>query len=104
MLGSFINAIASSWFCVRYRFGEQLQRRFKTVELIIQEYDWKPQGKIQPTDAIVQIRIAPSELEIRQQVKQGGGLWNPQLRVWELRHNQIMALGLEGRIVRQESR
>jgi hypothetical protein len=74
------------------------------VELIIKEYDWKPQEKIQPTDAVVQIRATPSELKIRRQVKQVGGVLNPQLRVWELRHDRVMALGLEDRIVRQESR
>ena len=90
--------------CVRYRYDEQQQRRLKTVELIIKEYDWKPQEKIQLTDAVVQIRVSPSELEIRQQVKQGGGIWNPQLRVWELRRDRVMDLGLKDRIVRQDSR
>jgi hypothetical protein len=71
--------------CVRYRYDEQLQKRFKTVELIIKEYDWKPQEKIQPTDAVVQIRATPSELKIRRQVKQVGGVLKPQLRVWEFR-------------------
>lgn len=90
--------------CVRYRYDEQRQKRVKTVELIIKEYDWKPQGIIQPGDAVVQIRVAPAELAIRQQVKQAGGIWKPQLRVWELSHNRVIALGLEGRIVKQESR
>jgi hypothetical protein len=74
------------------------------VELIVKEYDWKPQEKIQPSDAVVQIRVALSELELRQQVKQVGGIWNPGLRVWELQHKQVVALGLEERIVKQESR
>ena len=90
--------------CVRYRYDEQLQKRFKTVELIIKEYDWQPHEKIQPTDAVVQLHVAPSEWELRQQVKQVGGIWNPQLRVWELRHDRVSDLGLAGRIVRQESR
>lgn len=77
MLSSLINSIASSWFCVRHRFGEQLQRRFKTVGLIIKEYDWKPKEKVQQADAVVSIRVAPSELEIHRQVKQIGGIWDP---------------------------
>ncbi len=62
---------------------EQQQRRFKTVELIVKEYDWKSSGKIQLTEAIGQIRVASSE--------------------WELGRDPVMDLGLEGRIVRQES-
>ncbi len=90
--------------CVRYRYDEQLQKRFKTVELIIKEYDRKPQEKIQLTDTVVPIRVAPAEWEGRQQVKQVGGIWNPQLQVWELRHDRVIDLGLAGRIVGQESR
>lgn len=43
-------------------------------------------GVYSPAD---QLEQAPSELDIRQQVKQVGGTWNPQLRVWELRHNRL---------------
>jgi hypothetical protein len=31
--------------CVRYRYDEQLQKRYKTVELIVKEYDWTPDEK-----------------------------------------------------------
>ena len=37
--------------CVRYRYDEQQQKRFKTVELIIKEYDRKPQEKIRHSDS-----------------------------------------------------
>ena len=29
--------------CVRYRYDERRQKRFKTVELIVEESDWAPQ-------------------------------------------------------------
>jgi len=28
--------------CVRYRYEEQQKNRFKTVEVIVEESDWKP--------------------------------------------------------------
>ena len=85
--------------CVRYRHDEQLQKRYKTVELIVKEYDWKPDEKRPPSDRTVQIHVAASERAVRLQVKQAGGLWNPPLQVWELRYDQVSALGLESRIV-----
>jgi hypothetical protein len=32
-------------------------------------------------------------------VKRAGGTWNPDRKVWELRYDRAVALGLEGRIV-----
>ena len=32
-------------------------------------------------------------------VKQAGGTWNPERRVWQLRYDRVVALGLNGRIV-----
>lgn len=85
--------------CVRYRYDEQLQKRFKTVELIVEEYDWKPDEKRNPSDRTVPIRVVASERAVRLQVKQAGGIWNPQLQVWELRQEQVSALGLASRMV-----
>ena len=51
----------------------------------------------------MQIRVVVSEMEVRQRVKEAGGIWNSQLRVWELRHDQVVALGLESRIVKRRS-
>ena len=89
--------------CVRYRYDEQRQRRFKTVELIVKEYDWRSSEQPQPSDRLMQIRVAVSEMEVRQRIKEAGGRWNPQLRVWELRHDQVVALGLESRIIKRRS-
>jgi hypothetical protein len=36
------------------------------------------------------------------QGKRAGGRWDPQRRVWELRSDQVVALGREGRIVAAE--
>ena len=49
--------------CVRYRYDEQLMKRFKTVELIIEESDWLPQAKVKAGDRVVSIRVAVSELD-----------------------------------------
>jgi len=38
-------------------------------------------------------------MAVRDRVKQAGGTWNPERRVWQLRYDRVVALGLHGRIV-----
>lgn len=89
--------------CVRYRYDEQRQKRLKTVELIVGETDWFPPASQEPSDRVVSLRVAVSEREVREQVKRAGGVWKPARRVWELRYDQAVLLGLEGRIVDGQS-
>jgi len=48
------------------------------------------------------IRVVGYELELREQVKRAGGIWRPRQQLWELPYGQILALGLEDRIVDNE--
>ncbi len=88
--------------CVRYRYDEQLQKRFETVELIVEESDWRPQAKSKAGEQIVSIRVAVAERDIRAQVKRAGGIWQRDRQVWDLRYDQVVTFGLEGRIVTEE--
>jgi len=51
----------------------------------------------------VPVRVTASEVALRQQVKRVGGKWNPQRGVWEIRYDQVMALGLADRIVASQT-
>jgi len=86
--------------CVRYRYDEQQKKRYKTVELIVEESRWEPPAPPPQDSTLVWVRIALLEAEVRQQVKTAGGRWDPQRRLWELRYGQVIALGLSKRIVR----
>jgi len=87
--------------CVRYRYDEQRKKRFKTVELIVEEDDWEaPEGQW-AADRVVQLRVPWPEGEVRQRVKGAGGWWDPASRLWALRYDQVVALGLKDRIVRE---
>jgi hypothetical protein len=56
--------------CVRYRYDAEKKRRYKTVELIVEEAAWEPQ----PTpDTAMAVRVAADERTLQQQVKQAGG-------------------------------
>ena len=85
--------------CVRYRYDERRQKRFKTVELIVEESDWAPQTGQRIEGALVWVRVALPEVEVRRQVKRAGGRWDPHRGMWALRYEQVVALGLSERIV-----
>jgi len=84
--------------CVRHRDHEQTGPSFKTVELIVEENPWKPR-KSSVTERIVRLRLGREEARVREAVKSAGRRWNPQDRLWELRRDEALALGLEARIV-----
>jgi len=85
--------------CVRYRYDAQRKKRFKTVELLVAERDWQPPRPRFAHDQIVGLRVAFADVALRDRVKQAGGIWNPERRVWQLRYDRAVALGLKNRIV-----
>ena len=87
--------------CVRYRYDAQQKKRFKTVELIVAERDWEPPRPRFAPEQIVGIRVAFADVAVRDQVKQAGGTWNPMRKVWLLRYECVVALGLNSRIVEE---
>jgi hypothetical protein len=88
--------------CVRYRSDEHQQKRFKTVELIVEEREWRPDGGQWTNERLVGVQIAAREVELRGRIKQAGGRWDAQRQVWELRYEQAVALGVTERIVKAE--
>ncbi len=85
--------------CVRYRYDAQKKKRYKTVELIVEETDWQPQPKHPKGNPLAEIKIHWGEAELARCVKQAGGKWDAQKKVWELRYDQVVKLKLEQRIV-----
>jgi hypothetical protein len=90
--------------CVRYRYDAAQGKRYKTVELIEETADWVPASAsgIAP-ERIVAVQVTYGETELRQQVKAAGGQWNSAQKVWALRYDQVVRLGLAERIVPMES-
>jgi hypothetical protein len=89
--------------CVRYRYDAQRKKRFKTVELIVAERAWEPPPPRFAADTIVEVRVGFAEVELRDQVKQAGGKWNPTRKVWELCYEHVVALKLEARMVEEKA-
>jgi hypothetical protein len=84
--------------CVRYRYDAARQRRLKTIELIVEEVPWRPARAMRKGAEMVGVRVAVHEVALQRQVKLAGGRWNPAHRVWELRRDQALQLGLKDRI------
>ena len=87
--------------CVRYRYDAQHKKRFKTVELLVAECTWEPPVPQRQADTRVDLRVGFAEVDLRERVKQAGGKWNPRRKVWELRYDQVVALHMEDRIVKE---
>jgi hypothetical protein len=54
--------------CVRYRYDELRGKRFKTVELLVEEADWSP-----PRRPFVLLELRSWETQLRERVKRAGG-------------------------------
>jgi len=83
---------------VRHRQDERTGQLFKTVELIVEEMTDRPPDKSSTGQRIVRLRVGWDEWEMRTTVKEAGGRWNPRERVWELRYDRVVELGLEERV------
>ena len=80
--------------CVRYRYDEVKRRRSKTVELVVEEHEWMPDN------TLVRVRVAWGEKDLGVKVKQAGGRWLSDVKLWELPYGKAMSLGLAERVVR----
>ena len=92
--------------CIRYRYTSELKKRFKTVELIIEESPWIPENgkgavkKASKYDRPVSLRIGYRESELRDRIKSAGGEWDNEEKVWILSYRKTVEFGLQGRILR----
>ncbi len=93
-----MNQYGERLVCVRYRYDPDGGRRLTTVELIVDESPWDGRPKAND-DRRVDVKVRYDETGLRQQVKQAGGIWRPDRRVWTLPFKKVRVLGLEGRIV-----
>jgi hypothetical protein len=96
---------------VRYCYDPAKGKRYKTVELIVTEEDWrppepraetampepKPKSRRVPR---VPVRIQYFEKDLQRRVRTAGGLWDPKRKLWYAPEETVRQLGLVGRVVR----
>jgi hypothetical protein len=92
--------------CVRYRYDATRKVRHKTVELIVETAPWVPHRRNprrEPEDLVV-VRIGFSETDLRERIKAAGAIWRPRQRKWEVDWKTVRELGLQYRVVVQDTR
>ena len=85
--------------CVRYRMDDKRNRKVKTVELIIDESSLSTDASKIPMNRIMSLDVKHDEALLGRAIKSVGGSWNQKEGAWELPYKQVLALGLEQRIV-----
>lgn len=81
--------------CVRYRYDAERHKRYKTVELIVDEAPWHPAREV------VLLRLGAEGQAVQTQLEAAGGRWNPQRALWEIERDVAIRLGLEEYIVQE---
>jgi hypothetical protein len=92
------NQYGNRLVCVRYRYDDEKNKRYTTVELIVDEAPWKPPPQYAPTD-IVRIKIGFNEVELREKIKRAGGKWSKTTKAWQLPYKKAVQLGVKSRIL-----
>lgn len=96
-----VTQYGQSLLSVRYRYDAEQRKRFKTVELIIEESFWQPPAKPISGDEIVDLSVGVKEVDLQRKVKAAGGKWNYNRRVWEIRYDAVVKLELTDRITQE---
>lgn len=80
---------------VRYRYDATGLQRFTTVELLVEV---SPVTKGACLDSRFAVRVGFHEKRLRALVRQHGGQWRPEDRVWILSGRAVLKLNLLGRV------
>ena len=81
--------------CVRFRYDAISKQRLKTVELVIERTDWEPPPEKFSADTLVAVKVEGYETDLRKLIKEAGGKWNPEQKLWYVRYGNIKGSPLE---------
>lgn len=76
------------------------------MELIVETTPWVPHARHPRSDPhdMVAVRIGYSETTLRERIKNAGGIWRPRHRLWEIDWKTVRDLGLQSRVVTEDTR
>ncbi len=83
--------------CVRYRYDDENNRVLKTVELIIEDTEWKRDREKIPKNKVMCLRVDINETKLQKRIRENGGKWDGKERVWRLPYKDVLELGLTDR-------
>ena len=82
--------------CVRYRYDERLKRRYKTVELIVDEVAWEPKPPRPGT--LVSVRIRNIGIGLHRKIVAAGAQWDKRKLIGRLRYDKSVERDLKDKI------
>ncbi|MCK5147165.1 hypothetical protein KAR48_10450 [bacterium] len=85
--------------CVRYKYDYKKKKRYKTIELLVDEKDWEPCSTDQYCYKRVYIKIGSHEMELQKNIKAAGAIWNAEKKAWKLAVQVVRDMDIEDRIV-----
>ena len=90
--------------CVRYRYDDENNRVLKTVELIIEDTEWKRDREKIPKNKVMCLRVDINETKLQKRIRENGGKWDGKERVWRLPYKDVLELGLTDRRMKGEKK
>ena len=88
--------------CVRYRYDEATRKRYKTVEIVVEEIEWPVKSPLDGPETVVGIQVQWGELDMWKRVKDAGGKWDARRKIWLMPQRVVEQLGLVERIVESQ--
>jgi len=85
--------------CVRYKYDIKNKRKIKTVELEVENEPWEVDVKRIPANKLTRLRVNYGEIHIGKVIRAARGRWDKKSKYWELPYREVVALGLEDRII-----
>jgi hypothetical protein len=85
--------------CARYRYDAERKLKIKTVEIIVAREPWSGFTRKNPPNKLIALRVAYHETYMRRLMREAGGRWDKDGKVWLLPLREVRNLGLEDRIV-----
>ena len=94
-------ACGTRLLCVRRRCTPARQAIIRTIEIIVEKSTRQSRQRRLKAEQLVALRIGWKGYDLHRHGKQAGARWNPAERLWELRYDQVVRLGLTERIVKK---
>lgn len=85
--------------CVRYRYDERAGVRLTTVEVVVDRAPLKRPRRLS-NSALVYVKVEPWEKPLQERLKRAGARWDAALRLWRVRYDKALELGLRRRLLK----
>lgn len=77
-------------------------RKLTTVEIIVEEKEWQRELARIPPNKKVYVRVDYGERELGRKVRQIGGVWKRDKKLWKLTYKKVLMFDLLDRMIEIE--